>query len=569
MRRKSGQLDLLEYARSGNLYEVLRLLEDGVPVDSLSTIGRSALHWAAVYDHESIVSTLIKDNANLNFQDHNGKTALYGAVRNKNYSMVSKLLDVGANPNIPVKNGYYALLLAVNEGDESLVEMLVNGGADMNIPLRNGVTALTEANRLGNEKILKKLLEQNVKVKGNESIDASIEEIETNVKVKGNESIGASIEEIEAVIRNGYKKWNRSKICLVGEGRVGKTATANTIIGSKFVSPDSTVGINEITCDVKLTCNVKHAYASNDIEQIMWVETNKTEKENRRYERFLYIKFWLNSIAIHTQYVKDGETFTAPIVLIGTHKDEVSKEENHYNISELLRYSFGYHTAWKYVRENKVEGKDDLCFFPINNKLGRDDLTVQSLLKTINDIMAESDYIQKEVPLTWLEVVDKFSEHAKTKPWLSYDEAVYIGSDCGIHCKKIHPSDMDKMVGTGVVSSKLMDELLFDKSKSNNISNQVIKLMIKYGLIVPFSYANNNDKVDYLVPSIIPSMIRMSDGHDENWTKKHTKVGYFVFATDLELSKKEIISKSELQRIGFLPKGLFERLSEVQNAIIP
>jgi hypothetical protein len=38
---------------------------------------------------------------------------------------------------------------------------------------------------------------------------------------------------------------------LVGVGRGGKTALANSIIGRSFADTNSTVGINQVTCDVK------------------------------------------------------------------------------------------------------------------------------------------------------------------------------------------------------------------------------------------------------------------------------------------------------------------------------
>ena len=53
------------------------------------------------------------------------------------------------------------------------------------------------------------------------------------------------------IIIQGFKKWERSKIMVVGEGRAGKTALTNSIIGRPFVETSSTIGINELTCDIK------------------------------------------------------------------------------------------------------------------------------------------------------------------------------------------------------------------------------------------------------------------------------------------------------------------------------
>ena len=38
---------------------------------------------------------------------------------------------------------------------------------------------------------------------------------------------------------------------IVGAGRAGKSAFANTIIGRPYTDTESTVGISQITCDIK------------------------------------------------------------------------------------------------------------------------------------------------------------------------------------------------------------------------------------------------------------------------------------------------------------------------------
>ena len=57
--------------------------------------------------------------------------------------------------------------------------------------------------------------------------------------------------EVQEVFALGKKAWGRSKIMIVGEGRAGKTALSNSIIGKAFTETDSTVGINGLTCDIK------------------------------------------------------------------------------------------------------------------------------------------------------------------------------------------------------------------------------------------------------------------------------------------------------------------------------
>jgi hypothetical protein len=69
----------------------------------------------------------------------------------------------------------------------------------------------------------------------------------------GDGSSVASQEEnlLAAALQQGSKKWKRSKFSLLGQGRAGKTAFANAIAGRQFEETASTVGINQLTCDVK------------------------------------------------------------------------------------------------------------------------------------------------------------------------------------------------------------------------------------------------------------------------------------------------------------------------------
>lgn len=75
---------------------------------------------------------------------------------------------------------------------------------------------------------------------------------------------------IQRALLKGKSEWGRSKIMIVGEGRAGKSAFANTIIGRPFSDTESTVGINQLTCDIK--------YASIGSGN-GWAESKRPERE--------------------------------------------------------------------------------------------------------------------------------------------------------------------------------------------------------------------------------------------------------------------------------------------------
>ena len=56
---------------------------------------------------------------------------------------------------------------------------------------------------------------------------------------------------MKSAMAGGFKPWNRSKIMFVGEGRVGKTALCNSMMGNGFVETESTVGFTRQVFEVR------------------------------------------------------------------------------------------------------------------------------------------------------------------------------------------------------------------------------------------------------------------------------------------------------------------------------
>ena len=138
--------------------------------------------------------------------------------------------------------------------------------------------------------IAKKLVEDEAEKKKRSVVGAAAEEVEKKQQAKDDVAL------IAAVNNKGTTKWCHSKMLLVGEGRAGKSALANSIIGKPFCDTPSTVGINELTCDIK--------YAASSGDSGNWGEVTKPSKElesvqqkqNQRQHRFQW------TIPLHGSY---------------------------------------------------------------------------------------------------------------------------------------------------------------------------------------------------------------------------------------------------------------------------
>jgi hypothetical protein len=208
--------------------------------------------------------------------------------------------------------------------------------------------------------------------------------------------------------------------------------------------------------------------------------------------------------------------------------------------------------AWSYVIENN--GEPDLCFFPVNNKLGNQDPTVQKLLQLIDNSIDESSYVHVERPLSWFKVLDIFK--SKNVPYLEYSEVESIVVSCKIgknevpvlltffhemgilmwhdedtlrdiivfdpieyfvkpatiiicnhvpnqsdavyHSTKLHketrkrfPQEFSEMTSHGIVAESILVALLEEYSGSYQ---HIKQLMIKYGLLVPLVFRSEESE---------------------------------------------------------------------------
>ena len=52
-----------------------------------------------------------------------------------------------------------------------------------------------------------------------------------------------------------------------------------------------------------------------------------------------------------------------------------------------------------------VKGKTTLYFFPIDNRNSAGDITIKELMNSIEIDMNQQEYVNKDIPLTWLQTM--------------------------------------------------------------------------------------------------------------------------------------------------------------------
>jgi ankyrin repeat protein len=151
---------MFEAAARGDVAEVERHLQSGIPVDAMYDKERTALVWAAHSGQFEVVDLLLRYGAKINRQyPSNGLHVLHQLVKwprppgnepNVGAASIKKLIQRGASPDLQMKDGTTPLMIAAKAGlTEAPTRALLEGGADLNLRNKEGLTALGIAKMRG------------------------------------------------------------------------------------------------------------------------------------------------------------------------------------------------------------------------------------------------------------------------------------------------------------------------------------------------------------------------------------------------------------------------------------
>jgi hypothetical protein len=147
------QSALMKACANGNITQVRELLKNGAQVNYQDEQGETALMHAVKNDQSEIIDLLMDKGADSflvpGFQPRLRLSALMQACANGNITQVRELLKNGAEVNYQDKQGGTALMYAVINDQSEIIDLLLNHGADISMRSKNGKTALDTARSRG------------------------------------------------------------------------------------------------------------------------------------------------------------------------------------------------------------------------------------------------------------------------------------------------------------------------------------------------------------------------------------------------------------------------------------
>lgn len=161
---KDGQPALYWAAAEGHVPLAHLLLKKGALIDARDTraVFKSALHCAAKYGQDGVLTLLLEHGAEVDCLDAYGATPLFWAAKNEYGSAVKILLEKGADAGIRNLAGETMVHYAAYSGYEEVVRILLeDGGVDVDIrDYETNETPLHHAVQSGSEDVVRLLLDK-------------------------------------------------------------------------------------------------------------------------------------------------------------------------------------------------------------------------------------------------------------------------------------------------------------------------------------------------------------------------------------------------------------------------
>ncbi|XP_077989757.1 uncharacterized protein LOC144444214 [Glandiceps talaboti] len=217
---------------------------------------------------------------------------------------------------------------------------------------------------------------------------------------------------------SGSVECKRTKLMMVGLGGAGKTSMVRALMSGNFYTSATyaekiTDGIDITSWTVKTTVDTITYSVWDFAGQTVYYNTHQFFLSNRAVYLLLWntrlgvehsgLDFWLSSIAVHAP--------KAPIFVVGTHADQVSKVEMH--TEELKR------------RYPQIAG-----FFLTSAVTGQG---IQELQDKLLEVTLQEKYMGERIPQVWLNFEKAIISKRRSTSVLSWNDICKMASDAAIY----------------------------------------------------------------------------------------------------------------------------------------
>ncbi|XP_056670183.1 inactive serine/threonine-protein kinase TEX14 isoform X2 [Monodelphis domestica] len=124
LRNDSLEAQFHEYVKQGNYVKVKKILKKGIYVDTVNSLGQTALFTAALLGLPKLVDVLVDYGSDPNHRCFDGSTPVHAAAFSGNQWILSKLLDAGGDLRLHDEDGKNPQSWALSSGKERSTAMV-------------------------------------------------------------------------------------------------------------------------------------------------------------------------------------------------------------------------------------------------------------------------------------------------------------------------------------------------------------------------------------------------------------------------------------------------------------
>jgi uncharacterized protein len=181
----SGDVSLVELAKSDNQQAAIALIERHVDVNAPASDGTTALHWAAHNGDVELVDHLLRAGANANARNQFGATPMSEAALLGNVPIIEKLLKAGADADSPGADGQTALMLVARTDNVAVAKLLLEHGAHVDArEKQKEQTALMWASAESQPAMVRELVAHGADVNAHSLIDEDLAQVSSEPRAQ-------------------------------------------------------------------------------------------------------------------------------------------------------------------------------------------------------------------------------------------------------------------------------------------------------------------------------------------------------------------------------------------------
>ncbi|MGP0073211.1 MAG: ankyrin repeat domain-containing protein [Bryobacteraceae bacterium] len=181
----SGDVSLVELAKADNQQAAIALIDQHVDVNTPTSDGTTALHWAAHNGDVELVDRLLRAGANASAKNQFGATPLSEAAFLGNVPILEKLLKAGADADSPGADGQTALMLVARTDNVAAAKLLLDHGAHVDArEKQKDQTALMWASAESQPAMVRELIAHGADVNAHSRIDEDLAQVSSEPRAQ-------------------------------------------------------------------------------------------------------------------------------------------------------------------------------------------------------------------------------------------------------------------------------------------------------------------------------------------------------------------------------------------------